>query len=145
MHNNIVLSKLHNDKIWQCNIIVILSNTVQRRETVSLLTSDMGKKQTWKSRTPWTPQSLTLGDSISKQGKKGQCQKITFLWRNMKEYRILLCFLPFLASVWFLGQFWNFFSKFSKKDHFQKINIEKLYLLFNLEPLDLTKNNKCFR
>ena len=25
-----------------------------------------------------------------------------------------------------------FSSKFSKKDHFQKINIEKLYLLFNL-------------
>ena len=77
--------------------------------------------------------------------KKCQCQKITFLWRNMKEYRVLICFLPFSASVWFLGPFWNFFSKFSKKDHFQKINIEKLYLLFNLVSLDLTRSIKYSR
>ena len=57
----------------------------------------------------------------------------------MKEYRVLICFLPFLASVWFLGPFWNFFSKFSKKDHFQKMNLEKLFLLFNLVSLDLSK------
>ena len=63
----------------------------------------------------------------------------------MQEYRVLLCFLPFLASVWFLGPFWNLFSKYSKKDHFQKMNFEKLYLSFNLVSLDLTKNNKCSR
>ena len=39
----------------------------------------------------------------------------------------------------------EFFSKFSKKDHVQKVNIEKLYLLFNLGSLDITKNNKRFR
>ena len=36
----------------------------------------------------------------------------------------------------------EFFSKFSKKDHFQKMNIERLYLLFNLVSLDLTKKRK---
>ena len=34
-------------------------------------------------------------------------------------------------------------SKFSKKENFQKKNTEKLYLLFNLLSLDLTKNIKC--
>ena len=65
---------------------------------------------------------LPQGDFMSKQGEK----------RSM-------------SSVWFLGPVWNFFSKFSKKVRFQKIYIEKLYLLFNLVSLDLTINNKCFR
>ena len=52
--------------------------------------------------------------------KKGQRLKIAFLWRNMKEYRVFICFLPFLASVWFLGPFWNFYSKFLKRTIFKK-------------------------
>ena len=39
--------------------------------------------------------------------KKGQRQKITFFLRNMKEYRVLIWFLLFLASIWFLGPFWK--------------------------------------
>ena len=35
-----------------------------------------------------------------------------------------------------------FFSKFSKKDHLKKMNIEKLYSLFNFVSLDLTTNNE---
>ena len=57
--------------------------------------------------------------------KKGQRQKITFLQKNMKEYRVLIWFLLFLALIWFWGTFWIFYSKFSKKHHFQKVNIEK--------------------
>ena len=57
--------------------------------------------------------------------KKGQRQKITFILRNMKEYRVIVWFLPFLALIWFLGPFWNFFSKFSKKANYHKVNIEK--------------------
>ena len=75
--------------------------------------------------------------------KKGQRQKIKMLWRNMKIYRVPIWFLPFLASIWFLEPFWIFsFSKFSKLDHFQKGNNEKLHLLFNFVSLDLTKKLK---
>ena len=56
----------------------------------------------------------------------------------MKEYRLLTRVLPFLASIYFLGLFWNF-SKVSKKDSSQKMHVEKKYLLFNLVSLDLTK------
>ena len=38
-----------------------------------------------------------------------------------------------------------FSSKFSKKDNFQKENIETKYLLFYLVSLDLPKSNKCSR
>ena len=83
------------------------------------------------------------GDSMSKQGEKCQRQKVTFLWRNMKEYRVLIWFLPFLASILFMGRFWDtfFFSKFSKKDHFIKVHIEKSYLLLNFVSLYLTSKN----
>ena len=37
-----------------------------------------------------------------------------------------------------LGPFWKYFSKFSKKDPFQKVYIEKLFLLLNLVSLDFT-------
>ena len=53
----------------------------------------------------------------------------------MKEYMVPIWFLQFL------GPFWNFFSRFSKKDNFQKFYIEKLYLLINLVSLDITKKN----
>ena len=77
--------------------------------------------------------------------KKGQRQKITFLWRNMKEYRVHIWFLPFWHQFGFCDRFGFFFSKFSKKDHLKKMNFEKFNLLFDLVSLNLTKHNKCSR
>ena len=56
---------------------------------------------------------------------KGQRQKLTFLLRNMKEYRVLRWFLPFSVWILFLGPFWGKQFKFPKKDNFQKVHIEK--------------------
>ena len=36
------------------------------------------------------------------KGKKGHCQNVPFLWRNMIEYRVIRYFLLFLASMLFL-------------------------------------------
>ena len=38
----------------------------------------------------------------------------------MKEYRVVIWFMPFLASVLFLGPFWETNYKIPKKYFFQK-------------------------
>ena len=69
--------------------------------------------------------------------KKGQCQKVTFLWRNMKEWRVVRWFLLFLASILFLGPLCEFFFQFSKLTVFKKCILKnQFYHLFVAVGLD---------
>ena len=55
----------------------------------------------------------------------------------MKEYRVIELYLLFLASILILGPFWKKKGKFKKIDHFQKVHIENIILLFILLLLAL--------
>ena len=61
--------------------------------------------------------------------KKGQRQKFTFLWRNMKEYMVMRVFVGSFSISFVFGKALNHFFLFLKMDRFQKAHIAKYFFL----------------
>ena len=84
------------------------------RESASNIKKKM-LQQSWPSidittvrrQVPWTQhtvQKQTLVEGwfhVKARRKKGLCQNVTFLWRNMKEYIVFRLFFLILASIFF--------------------------------------------
>ena len=72
-----------------------------------------------------------MGDSMSKQGEKRSTSRNNIF---MKEYMVLIRFLPFLASIGFLGPFWNFLF-FTFGVHLVQSSLSAAAQLYASKPL----------